>query len=154
MSAIIERRRSNRLKFLAAPADTDTEREPAFGQEIDRGQQLGGQHRGSVRHHHDREHEAQLRRQRGDISSGCQLLQPGCLGAGGKFSSVGVWVFRVEVPRYHDVIADRDIIEAERLAFSDDASEAIRFDKHTGGRRVETDLHIFLPSCCPTWRAP
>jgi hypothetical protein len=51
--------------------------------------------------------------------------------------------------RHHDVIADRDVIEAKRLAFSDDASEAVRFDKDTGGGRVEADLHIFSPLVLP-----
>jgi hypothetical protein len=154
MSAIIKRRRSDRLKFFAAPANADAERQPSFGEEIDRGQQLSGQHRGPVRHHHDREHEAQLRRQRGDISGGCQLLQPRRLCPSREFSSVGVWVFRVEMARHHDVVADRHVIEAKRLTFGDDAGEAVWPNKGAGGGGIETDLHIFSPVALPAWRAP
>ena len=60
MAAIVERRGVDRLEFLAAPADADAERQPALRQIVDGREDLRGQHRGAMRHHHHRQHKAQL----------------------------------------------------------------------------------------------
>jgi hypothetical protein len=48
------------------------------------------------------------------------------------------------------MIPDRDVIEAERLAFGDDAGEALWPNEGAGGGGIETDLHVFLLVGCPS----
>src|SRR5579863_2814144 len=94
-----------------------------------------------MRHHHHRQNEAQLLRKSGNERGGAELLQPRRLGAGGKLPRVSVGIFRLQVARHHDVIADRDVIKTEGLALGDDADKTVRLDQRAGGRRVETNLH-------------
>ena len=82
MAPIVERRGTDRLELLAAPADTDAKRQPPLRQIVDGREHLGGQHRRAMRHHHDRQDEAQLLRQRSDIGRGGELLEPSGSGAG------------------------------------------------------------------------
>ena len=118
-----------------------------FGEEVDGGEQLGGQHGGAMRDDHDRENEAQFLGQGGDVGGGGELLEPRGLGAGGEFAGVGVGVFRIEVAGDHDVVADGDVVEAECLAFGDDAGQAVGVDQRAGCGGVEADLHGFLLRC-------
>jgi len=81
------------LELFPAPADTDAQRQPALGEVVDGGQHLGGQHGRAMRHHHDRQDEAKLLRQRGDIGRGRQLLQPCGRGAGRELAASGIGIF-------------------------------------------------------------
>src|SRR5689334_498858 len=70
-----------------------------------------------------------------------RLLQTrGCAAVINRFVILHGRLFRVEVPRHHDVVADRDVIEAKRLTFGDDAGEAVWPNKGAGGGGIETDL--------------
>ena len=94
-----------------------------------------------MRHYHDRHDEAQPGRQGCDVRRGGELFEPGRGGSGWELAAVGIGVLRFKVARHHDVVADRRIIEAESLAFGNDATHAVRFDQCAGGGSVEADLY-------------
>ena len=144
VAAIVERGGADCLELFAAPADTDAQRQAALGEVVDGGQHLGGQHGRAVRHHHDRQDEAKLLRQRGDIGRGRQLLEPCGRGAPRKLAGPGIGIFRLQIAWHHDVVADRDVVEAQRLPFRDDPAQAIRLDQRTCGGHIEADLHDVL----------
>ena len=120
------------------------QRKAAFRQDVDRRQDLGGQHRRAVRHDHDRGDEPQFRGLGGDKGDRGQLLVPVAAGAAGKLAGVGIGVFRLQVARDHDMVAHRAVIVADRLALAGDAGEIARPRQRPADRRAKPEFHRIL----------
>ena len=98
---------------------------PPFRQHVDRRQHLGEQHRRTVRHDGDRGHQTQPRGPAGDKGDSGQLLVPVAARAAGKFAGVAVGVFSLDVAGNDDMVADRRVVVADRLALGRDAREIV-----------------------------
>ena len=132
-STRIEVRRVDGLELLAHPARTDTQRQPATRENVDGRENLGGQHGRSMRHHHDGGHETQARRFRGDPGDLRQLFVPLAAGAAGELPGGAVGIFGRDRGRNHDVVAERRVVEAHRLAANHDLRQG--YPRPTGVRR-------------------
>ena len=99
-----------------------------------------------MRHHHDGGYETQPRRFRGDPGDLRQLFVPLAAGAAGELPGGAVGIFGRDRRRDHDVVAERRIVEAHRLAAAHDVRKVVRGRQGSGGRCVETNQHLLRPS--------
>ena len=73
-----------------------------------------------------------------------QLLVPVAAGPAGKFAGIAIGVFRLDIARDRDMVADRAVIVADRLAFAGDAGEVARSRERAADRRAKPELHLRL----------
>jgi hypothetical protein len=130
-------------ELLLHPADADAKGQPPAGQHIQCRQHLGGEHRRAVRHHHDGGDDAQLLGARGDEHRLHQLLVPVGLGAGGKLPGLGIRVARFDIGGDDDMVADGDVVKAQRLGLGGDGGDTVRIGQRSADRHAATDLHLF-----------
>ena len=145
-TALGEGRHAQRLELLLHPAGADAEGQPAVRQHVDRRQHLGQQHRRAVRDDGDRGDQPQPRGLAGDKRDRGQLLVPVAARAAGKLAGVAVGIAGLDVARDHDMVADRGVVVAHRLALDGDAGEVLRPGEGAADRRAEPELHLCLPA--------
>ncbi len=95
-----------------------------------------------MRHDGDRGDETQPRGLAGDKRHRGQLLVPVAARAAGELAGVAIGVFRLDIPRDHDVVADRRVVVAHRLAFDRDPREIVRCRERPADRRTKAELHL------------
>ena len=144
-AALGKRRYAERLELFLHPTRADAEGQPAIGQHVDRRQHLGLQYCRSVWHDGDRGDEAQPRGFAGDKRHRYQLLVPVAARPARELAGVAVGVLGFDVPRDDDVVADRRVVVAHRLALGGDPREIVRCRERSADWRAKAELHL-----CPS----
>src|SRR5439155_18286087 len=105
--------------------------------------------------------QAQARGLAGDKSDRGQLLVPVTPRPAGEFAGVAIGVAGLDIPGNDDMVADRHVVVADRLALSRDAREIVRCREGSADRRTEAKLHLSAPAkrsipapTLPAWKRP
>ncbi len=114
---------SNSAFSQPAPMPID---QPPFGQHVDRRQHLRREHRRPMRHHQHRQHQPDARRLRRDERGRGQQFVPFGRRVRHELARLGIRITRHADVGQHDVIGQRQVIIAHRLAFLREAGEAAR----------------------------
>jgi hypothetical protein len=122
-AALRERRANDGIEFRLEPAGTDSDDEPTAGEDIDCREHLGSEHGRAVRHDHHRQHEADAGRLRGDEGCRGQLLVPEFRTLSEEFAAFGIRVAGHPQVRQQDVVGQRQVVVAQRLALLRDPGD-------------------------------
>ena len=97
---------SEHLELVAEPADADAEGEPAAGQDVDVGRQLGGEERGPVGQHDDVGQQPQALGAGGHVGEGGEDLQAVDCGVDREHAIAAIGVAGSDLLRVEEVLPD------------------------------------------------
>ena len=147
-AAFVEGFAAHCLKLLAAPADTHANDQAATRQHIERRQGFGGDQRVSVGNDDYRRGQPDFLGAAGHVRQGGDLLH-GLAGCGtGKLARFGVGVIGRDAAGHQDVVAQRDGIEPQRLAFLGDGGHVVGGGKRAAAREGKSVLHNWHSYWC------
>ena len=140
--ALLERRRTERLEFLAQPAHPGAEDDAAAGEPVERGQHLGGHQWVAIGHHQDTGAEPRAAgrpRQRAEQRQRLQII------LGGAARQLPRRRVRIDGARHrggqHDVIGDEDRRIPERVGPRGHRQDLIGFGQGAAAGKRDAELH-------------